>query len=385
MGISILDIGLALLIFWAAIFFLAYVRDWSKYGIYIAPMVILFQPPKLTATVLLMSERLSSFGKRASKPIYMISIAGMVTTPLVLIFNIVSDLGSVLSTTPIFFLTLDSLLLFLLALFIGLVVHEIAHAFMAIAHEEQVEAFGFGFVGIFFTAFTKIRKPSVSEQINGNLNFQSIIAAGIVANLVLASLMLPFAYFSTDIAGIAYNKGTGALVVSVEDGSPADIAGISRKEVILQVARFSFEGLPLDQTAIVDFHTLVNLLAKTPPGTLLQVSTNQQSYILNTTTSRQFSLLNGSSIGVTVYHNFIPKLEGLSPLLPYYFTMFIQWMVNVNLVLGFLNFLPMPFMDGEKLLRLISPKLTSKRGMMPALQLASILLLGANILISFPY
>ncbi|RMG42224.1 MAG: hypothetical protein D6732_01435 [Methanobacteriota archaeon] len=372
MSISFLSFLIVLTIFWLVMLTAANFVDLKKFGVYVSPLFILLKIDKLGDLAFWIGERLEKPLKKAERTITALGLAIFIALPISLIVNLFISKAPILSAVPITALTLENLLLFGTSLFIALIVHEIAHATIAFAMGEEVETIGIGILGFFAVAFTQFPKasfPSIPRRTK-----TIIIIGGILANLLMVTFIIPIAVFSDQITAIGYEKRPGALVIAVYPLGPAEKANITSGTVITGISTL-FGQIRTNSEIITTYYDLINYLRQTPPESLIELTTNFGNFVLTTAQNKLFP--NGSTIGATVYHHYVGKITGAVSVTPFYFTLFVQWLLNVNLFLAFYNFLPVPFSDGQKLLDTIFPTLGKQRKRL--IYAISAILLVANL------
>jgi hypothetical protein len=120
----------------------------------------------------------------------------------------------------------------LVAVGIGLAVHEFAHLAVAVVSGVPVRGWGIGLAIVFPIAYVRVDDERFSRE--GLEVKASILGAGVAANLALALASLVAAGLVTQ-ALYSYVDGPYLVVVGVEEGMPAARAGLEAPSVIVSV------------------------------------------------------------------------------------------------------------------------------------------------------
>lgn len=377
MAISLITFLIVISVFWILLLIVANMIDLQKYGIFVSPLLLLIKVRKLGDLAFNISQRLEDPLKKAEKALIVIGLSLFIALPISLVVNLFIPSAPIFSVLPVTALTIENLLMFVFSLFIALGIHETAHAVMAFSKGEEVETIGIGILGFFAVAFSQFPKaslPSMSAKTRIN-----VIVAGILANLVFVALLTPVAIFSEDLTAIGFERKSGAYIISVDPFGPADLANITSGTVVTEISTIVAD-VRTRVEPVTSHLDLINYLQLTAPGTLIELVTNRGNPRLMTSQSTVFP--NGSSIGVTAYYYYVSKLSSSPSAFPFYFTLLIHWLLNVNLFLALYNLLPIPFSDGDRLLETIFPQLEGKKR--KGIYFAAAALLAANLLKSMP-
>jgi len=177
------------------------------------------------------------------------------------------------------------IILFIVALFVAMCLHELGHFITAKRAGVKVEEFGIGIPPRLFGikrgetiysvnaiplgAFVKAageNDPTVPRSLAGKGPWTrlGIYAAGPLVNVFLAFILLS-AFFALPYSVIA---GDGLMVHAVEENSPAEEAGIESGDIILEI-----EGQPVRRRG--DVQEIVNSVEEGAEVTLLLLSNGQ--------------------------------------------------------------------------------------------------------------
>jgi len=213
------------------------------------------------------------------------------------------------------------IILFIVALFVAMCLHELGHFITAKRAGVKVEEFGIGIPPRLFGikrgetiysvnaiplgAFVKAageNDPTVPRSLAGKGPWTrlGIYAAGPLVNVFLAFILLS-AFFALPYSVIA---GDGLMVHAVEENSPAEEAGIESGDIILEI-----EGQPVHRRG--DVQEIVNSVEEGAEVTLLLLSNGQVEEItLKPELDPESQLL---KIGVWPWWNIVSNVGAGSP------------------------------------------------------------------------
>ncbi len=209
------------------------------------------------------------------------------------------------------------IIIFIVALFVAIYLHELGHFITAKRAGVKVEEFGIGLpprlfgikrgetiysvnaipVGAFVKAAGE-NDPTVPRSLAGKGPWTrlGIYAAGPLVNIFLAFVLLS-AFLALPISTVA---GNGLMVHSVAENSPADEAGIEPGDIILEV-----EGQPVRRWG--DMQDIVNSVEEGEEITLLLLRNGQE---VQTTVKPKFDpKLQRQIIGVLLCWNMVSQVE----------------------------------------------------------------------------
>jgi regulator of sigma E protease len=208
------------------------------------------------------------------------------------------------------------IILFVVALFVAMCLHELGHFITAKRTGVKVEEFGigmppprlFGFkrgettyslnaipIGAFVKAAGE-NDPSVPRSLAGKGPWTrlGIYAAGPVMNIFLAFVLLS-AFLALPVSVFA---GDGLMVGAVVGNSPAEQAGIEPGDIILQV-----DGQPIDTQG--DMQDIVNSVAEGTQISLLLLRNGQDIRATATPQLEQGQRV----VGVYIYWNMVSQIQ----------------------------------------------------------------------------
>jgi membrane-associated protease RseP (regulator of RpoE activity) len=246
----------------------------------------------------------------------------------------------------------------LVAVGIGLAVHEFAHLAVAVVSGVPVRGWGIGLAVVFPLAYVRVDEERFSRE--GLEVKTSVLGAGVAANLALALASLAVTGLATQ-ALYSYVDGPYLVVVGVEEGMPAARAGLEVPSVIVSVNGTRIDSLEklrellnssLDRETVFEVYTI-------------PLTRGTCEYYKLSSTGKVYAIRRGLEdvrrygyrIGVTL------------AIAPYLFTAQVpdyllytycqlQVLYVVNLSLAIINSAPLLITDGGKLLTelLRSPK-----------------------------
>ncbi|MFQ5940529.1 MAG: site-2 protease family protein [Nitrososphaerales archaeon] len=278
--------------------------------------------------------------------------------------------------------SVPSLVYFLLAAPVVLVIHEVSHGIVARLEKIKVKSGGFaiiiaiiaGFVEPDEEAFGKARKISkvrvIAAGSTSNVLFSFIIAGLLMFNPMFGNIM---ELVSPDVRGIFYNDPIGVPVLQIMEGSGAEVAGMQVNDIITGI-----NGIPI-RTA-TDFAN-INL----SPGEQANVTVLRDGQTLNLTVPVGSAPDDPSRGLLGIIRGAFPYVP---PKVPFYipwpapvFT-FLLWVWMLSFFIGIFNMLPMFPLDGEKYVSSALEQKVSKRSLRATRIGVNVLafgLLGGNI------
>ncbi|MBS3172470.1 site-2 protease family protein [Candidatus Woesearchaeota archaeon] len=230
----------------------------------------------------------------------------------------------------------------ILAIFILATVHEMCHGIFARMHGIKIKSSGFAIFGIILpiipAAFVEqdekdMEKKSKKAQL-------AVLSAGTFANFITAGVF--FLILALLVSPLTANlmQEQGVVIAGVNEGGPAELAGIKAGEIVTEIN--GFEVTKLDD--------LTNVLNLTEPYEKITLVTENGTYYLTLMEhpdGKDYGYM-GVSLGVKADYN--PELVekyGLFQLKTLvWFSILIYWIFLTNLMVGLVNLLPMGIVDG---------------------------------------
>ncbi len=221
-------------------------------------------------------------------------------------------------------------------------IHEFCHGVYARLANVKIKSSGFAFLGPILAAFVEpdekqLVKKSTAQQL-------SVLSAGPFSNIIsaiiffLISLVIinPIAYSMVD-----YN---GVQIINLEDGFPAQNAGLKVGEEIISVNNVITDNI----------NSFSEELDKVLPGEKISIQTNNSNYTVITSFNPKDS--NSSYLGIIVSATDIEVKEVAKekygetfPQMFLWLTKLFFWLYAISLGVGLFNLLPLGPVDGGRM------------------------------------
>jgi len=243
----------------------------------------------------------------------------------------------------------------LIAIFVIAVVHEFSHGIVAKAHNLKIKSTGLVVLGPILGAFVEPDEKKVEKQ--SDIVQYSIFAAGPFSNIVLGIVaLLLFSLILTPVQNIFLEPTGFSFAEYYGPGYPAEGAGLKPGMIINEV----------NDIEVKDFMDFYDVAYCVKPDEEIVVGTTEGSFSLMTTESPENP--GKSFIGVkTVKNEFVLKEKYEQSILYkslYYvidwLTVFFKWLYLLSLGIGLFNLLPLPIVDGGRILKLSLEKIHGK-------------------------
>lgn len=275
-----------------------------------------------------------------------------------------------------------SLIYFLLAAPIVLVMHEVAHGIVARLEKIKVKSGGFAIIIAIIAGFVEPDEEEFGKA--KKISKVRVIAAGSTSNVlfsfVIAGLLMFNPMFgniidlvSPDIRSVFYNDPIGVPVLQIMEDSGAEVAGMQANDIIT-----SINGIPIRTAA--DFANI-----SLTPGEHANVMVIRDGQMISLSVPVGSSPDDPSKGLLGIIRGAFPYLP---PKVPYYipwpapaFT-FLLWVWMLSFFIGIFNMLPMFPLDGEKYVSSALEKRVSKRSLLATrigINVLAFGLLGSNI------
>jgi membrane-associated protease RseP (regulator of RpoE activity) len=234
----------------------------------------------------------------------------------------------------------ESLIYLLINIGIAATIHEFSHALIARSRGIKIKSAGFILAIILPMAFVEpddsdFKKASLKDKL-------SVYSAGPSSNLILAFILL-------GLLSLFASMGGGVLITSVDQGSPAERAGLEPGYIIKAVNGTVVKNLKDFQSALGDYREkeLVFVLEVLKPDGSTTIVTIHK---LSNETKLGIGIANAPPQGV------LGKL--VTPI-----SVFLVWGYIVNFSLAIINAAPMFITDGARMISdLITEKLKGDKG-----------------------
>ncbi|NHJ00684.1 MAG: hypothetical protein EAX86_01025 [Candidatus Heimdallarchaeota archaeon] len=274
----------------------------------------------------------------------------------------------------------QSLPYFLVAIMIGAIAHEFGHGIAARVEDVKLKSTGIFVFLVFFGAFVEPDENSIKTK--SRRSILRITSAGALANMVIAMITLAILIvpigFPILIAPFYKTESSGALIIETISDNPAQLAGLKPGYAIIAIE--SAEGIT-EISSATDFHIFTNT-SVLPNQNLTFYFANKIDPISLQTVPREDNPSKGF-IGIRTWEYFEPNFlepSSLANLIPYWIFNTILYVFMLNLMFALMNLLPIPFLDGDRLLNsFLGPKYGKYTSFIRYFALG---VLGLNLLLS---
>ncbi len=245
-------------------------------------------------------------------------------------------------TIPIDLFLIGFLPIAVLAIFI----HEFSHGIVAIIEKISIKSAGFAVFLFFLGGFVE---PDEKELVAAHPRSRmKVYAAGSFANLFFAIflliLLLPLPFYL--ILSPAYEPQDGVLILGLREDGPAELAGLQVGDVITAINGVPVENEKEFSKEYSDLYYRNRANSNVNTTVILKI---QNRGILEIE-SDNYGIL---GIGYMTHYaprEWVSKL-GLSPYGPYRARQFLFLTQILNFIIALINLLPIPFLDGSKLMQ----------------------------------
>ncbi len=241
----------------------------------------------------------------------------------------------------------------ILSIFIIALVHEFCHGIAARIYKMPVKSAGLAFLGIFVPIVPAAFVEPDEEYLKKQSKFKqlSVFAAGPFSNLFTAGIvLLIIALFANPLAETMLVPN-GVRITSMDEGSPALIAGMQEGEIITGV----------DGVSIAYLDNLSTILFAKKPGETMNLVTNKGSY--DVVLEPNPKNLSKAYLGIysrqhaDITESFKQKYGSWSvPIILWFFGL-LYWLFLLSIGIGLFNLLPIGPIDGGRMLLLAMQKL----------------------------
>lgn len=286
---------------------------------------------------------------------------GLIAMLIILIFNIYkiltqpavpSGLALVLPGVKIPGIGVLPFWYWLIAIFLIALVHEFSHGIVAKAHKIKIKSTGLVFLGPIIGAFVEPEEKRLYKE--RDIVQYSVLAAGSFANIILAFLALiilslllsPAYFFLTQAAGVSYQGYVG-------EDYPA--AKILPKEGVITY---------LNGEKISSLNSFMEKTFCLKPNEKINLTVNNQVYSLVLAESpyeKGKGFIGISEMqGKRVLKEEFKKLNWLHFVVLWLVGLF-KWLYVLSLGIGLFNILPLPLVDGGKIIQISSHQIKGKK------------------------
>jgi len=247
--------------------------------------------------------------------------------------------GGVVPIIPGITITGLPLIYMLVALAVTLLTHEFAHGLASSSDDITIKSSGLLAFLVLFGAFVEPDEEEFENKVTPQARMR-MLAAGSYANLAWGLVFLIILLNFNPMVSIAYNPPSGAYIYSLQDGSPAAQA-LEVGDVIIG----------LNETTIANWSAVSVFMADAGAGDRLTIHTLDGDVTIILAPSE----LNASRgyMGVYGADYWEPKPGWdlfLTPMFVFHLNQVIFWCYLILLSVALFNLLPIPPLDGDKLL-----------------------------------
>lgn len=342
--------------FWLIITYLAGRFDFQKYNLFVSSGFLIWKSDRLRDFLSRPpSSRFQYFQKIS---VYMM-LSVFYMLPVVFVINFARSYfakpSPIFEGNPLQVFNIEVILLVLPAIFVVGSIYQIIRGKALTSSEEELESTGIILLGVILLFYSRSK-----AKLDGLSNKKQLktIATPFLAILLFLMLMYPISTYSPEIMSTLYHDPTGALVVNVIPGTPADDKGLLPEDVITGIKTID-GGVIISEIPINSRVDLYSTLRTINPGDEFILVLNQdQINIAGIQPPENSPVVGGSYIGLDTVDYQKPRISLLSPLFPFMVTTVISWMINLTLLYALYNVLPIPMGDGERLLKIILGRIT---------------------------
>ena len=246
----------------------------------------------------------------------------------------------------------------ILAIFLIATIHEFGHCIVARAHNLEVKSTGLVFLGPIIGAFVEPDEKKIVKE--KDIVQYSIFAAGPFMNILLALfafLLLSFLFVPLQDSMVEQTGFTFSEYVPKEmNGTyPAQQTGLPVNTLITR----------LNDQELVNFESFAEKMYCLSPGDQVQISTENKTYPLILANNPDNPAK--SFLGIQKPENQYKIKEkyslGIAKIAYYFvdwFTGFLRWLFLLSLGIGLFNLLPLPIVDGGRMMQITMHKLRGK-------------------------
>ena len=223
-----------------------------------------------------------------------------------------------------------------IAIFIVAVIHEFSHGVVARAHNIPIKKTGLAIIGPFFAAFVEPDEKELKKR--DDVTNYSMIAAGPVSNILTFVVLFALLSFVINPVVSAVYEPVGISFSSVQEGLPADTAGLETDVLYTMI----------DNQSIASTGDFLAALDNVRPNATITLGNAENTYTVLTQTHPDDSTR--PYLGVNVYN----RLDGdttASFKVVSWITRLLFLIVLLSLGIGMANLLPIGPLDSGKMLQ----------------------------------
>ena len=247
--------------------------------------------------------------------------------------------GGVVPIIPGITITGLPLVYMLIALAVAILTHEFSHGLAASRDNITIKSSGLLAFFILFGAFVEPDEDQFEKEASPKARMR-MLAAGSYSNLAWSFVFLAILVNFSAIASIAYNPPSGAYIYQLSPDSPG-----------AQVLSVGDVIVGLNDTEIESWNAVSVFMVNATAGSQLTIHTLNGTYTIILASSEANSTR--GYIGVYGTDYWEPKAGWnliLSPMFIFHAEQIVFWCYLILISLALFNLLPIPMLDGDKLL-----------------------------------
>ncbi len=296
------------------------------------------------------TERLNAFLTRMGKKFptaffnagIVVAFGGMIAgfwlfgENLLRFFFVPETAGGVVPIIPGVTIQGPQLFYLLIGLAITLITHEFAHGLASSKDDIPIKGSGLVFFLVLFGGFVEPDEDVFEVEASPQARMR-LLAAGSYVNLIWAFFFFLLLVSAGPILSLGYNSPSGAYIYDVAADSAA-FGNIGIGDVIIG----------LNDTDINSWNDVSLFMMDSLSNNTLTVHTLNDSF--NITLGMNDANHTKGYIGIYGADYMEPKLDFMDPMFPFHYQMTLQWTFLILFSVALFNLLPIPFLDGDKLL-----------------------------------
>jgi membrane-associated protease RseP (regulator of RpoE activity) len=281
----------------------------------------------------------------------------------------------------------------LIAIMIAAIVHEFGHGIAARVENIKLKSTGLFLFLVFFGAF--VEPDEKSYQKKSRRSKMRVMAAGALSNMIITGIVfiiiiLPVFFpllfapsLPVFLTPFYHSEPSGALIVETIPKNPASTNGIKAGFIIIKI---NTSETVQEISSSSDFSEFVNSSILPNQNITIHFADNIGPITLQTITNPYTNESSTGFIGVKTYDYFQSKFFSSSTFInfiPYWTFYTLLYVFMINLILAIFNLLPVPFLDGDKMLAsFLGPKFKKYLSWIRYFALG---VLGINLILSFVF
>jgi membrane-associated protease RseP (regulator of RpoE activity) len=223
----------------------------------------------------------------------------------------------------------------IISLFIVVLVHEFSHGIVAKAHKIPVLNSGIVFFGPLIGAFVEPDEKKMAKK--SDVVQYSVFAAGPFSNVILAGLVILIFILVLNPIANTYAKPLGFSFTTIEEGMPADIAGLETNVIYDRI-----NNITINST-----EEFVKAFDQLTVGETLTIGNDDHTYYVTTTSKPDKP--DKPVIGVSVKNRYSND-DSIFMQAFFWLAGLFSWLFMLSLGLGLANLLPLGPVDGGRMI-----------------------------------